>query len=313
MAKWKPGAKSRDMYQEITDKIVAELEAGTAPWVKPWRSTAGLNTAMNITTKRPYSGVNVLIIMMAMAANGWVKPHFISFKQAKEAGGTVRGGEKATMICFTKKIIGKDKNDPDKEKVFGILKTFPVFNVAQCDNLPAKYTDPEPAKPLNSDERDTLIDEFVATTKADIREGFGEAFFRPSGDFISMPSFESFKSGDHFNATRFHELAHWTGHTPRLDRKFGQRFGDQSYAAEELVAELTSAFLCAEFDIDGDLRHAGYLATWLKLLKSDPKAIFTASAAAQKAADFLRGLALQDETEATDSEASEESEIAQAA
>lgn len=313
MAKWKPGAKSRDMYQEITDKIVAELEAGTAPWVKPWRSTAGLNTAMNITTKRPYSGVNVLIIMMAMNANGWAKPHFLSFKQAKDAGGTVRGGEKATMITFLKRMVGKDKDDPEKVKQFAILKTFPVFNVAQCDNLPEKYTNPEPAKPINNDERDALIDEFVATTKAEIREGHGEAFFSPGQDFISMPSFESFKSGDHFNATRFHELAHWTGHKPRLDRQFGKRFGDQAYAAEELVAELTSAFLCAEFDIDGDLRHAGYLANWLQLLKSDAKAIFTASAAAQKAADFLRGLALQDEEDAPSDADNDLGDVLQAA
>lgn len=314
--KWSAGAKSRDLYQEVTDKIVAQLEAGTVPWVKPWRSTAGLNTPMNITTKRPYSGVNVMLLWMACASNSWVKPHFLSFKQAKDAGGNVKKGEKATTICFIKRLLVKDKTDPDKTKQIGMLRTFSVFNIAQCENLPERFTNPEPAKPLNNDERNALVDEFIATTKADIREGFGEAFFSPGKDFISMPRFESFKSGDHFEATRFHELVHWTGHKSRIDRDFKGRFGDASYAAEELVAELGSAFLCAEFDIDGDLRHADYLANWLQLLKSDSKAIFTASAAAQKAADFLRGLALKDEDDGDD-ETGEGStvigEIAQAA
>ena len=309
MAKWKSGAKSRDLYQEITDRIVAELEQGTAPWVKPWRSTAGLNTAMNITTKRPYSGVNVVLLWMAMSANGWTSPHFLTFKQAKDAGGTVRGGQKGTQICFMKQLRVKDKNDPEKEKTIGMLKGWTVFNVAQCDNLPEKFVNPEPAKPMNEDQRDALIDEFVATTKANIKEGHGEAYFASGADYISMPRFESFKSGDHFNATRFHELTHWTGHKTRLDRDLLNRFGDNRYAAEELVAELGSAFLCAEFDIDGDLRHAGYLANWLQLLKSDSKAIFTASAAAQKAADFLRGLALKDD----EGNADDEEEVAQAA
>lgn len=306
--KWVSGAKSRDMYQEITDKIVAELEAGTVPWVKPWRSTAGLNTAMNIVTKRPYSGVNVFILWMEMNANSWGKPHFLSFKQAKEAGGHVRKGEKATMISFMKRIVGKDKADPDKDRVFSMLKFFPVFNVAQCEGLPEKFTNPEAPAPMNDDERDATIDEFVAATKADIREGFGEAYFAPGKDFISMPRFESFKSGDHFQATRFHELTHWTGAKSRVDRNLTGRFGDQSYAAEELIAELGSAFLCAEFDIDGDLRHADYLANWLQLLKSDSKAIFTASAQAQKAVDFMRGLALKDDDEGGTGESDDEAE-----
>ena len=303
MANFKRGTKSRDLYQEITDAIVAELEQGFAPWVKPWRSTAGQNAAMNIVSRRPYSGINVLITWAACSRNGWKAPHFLSFDQAKEAGGTVRKGEKATHLVFFKQLTVQDKVDPGKLKNIPLMRGFTVFNVEQCDGLPEKFTNPEPLKPRNNDERDALVDEFVATTKAVIKEGHGEAYFAPGADYISMPAYASFKSGDHFNATRFHELVHWTGHKSRLDRDLLNRFGDQRYAAEELVAELGAAFLCAEFDIDGDLRHAGYLATWLKLLKSDPKAIFTASAAAQKAANFLRGLALQDEeTEAAELE-----------
>lgn len=296
---FKRATKSRDLHQEITDKIVAELEAGSAPWVKPWRSTAGQNAAMNIVSRRPYSGINVLITWAACQANGWRSPHFLSYDQAKDAGGNVRAGEKATHLVFFKQLSVKDRENPDKDKLIPLMRGFTVFNVEQCDGLPEKFTNPEPLKPRNSDQRDDLIEEFVVTTKAVIKEGHGEAYYAPGADYISMPRFESFNSGDHFNATRFHELAHWTGHKSRLDRDFLNRFGSEKYAAEELVAELSSAFLCAEFDIDGDLRHAGYLANWLKLLKSDPKAIFTASAAAQRAVNFLRGLALQEDEETT--------------
>lgn len=294
--------KTRDLYQEITDKIVAELETGAAPWVKPWRATAGRNTPANAVTGRPYSGTNVLLLWIATSTHGWATPRFLTFKQAKAAGGTVRGGEKSTTICFLKRIVAKDKQT-EEERSFGMMRMYNVFNIAQCDNLPARLT--EIAEPVarNDDERDVLIEEFIGATKAVIIEGQGEACYRPGVDNISMPTFKSFKSGDHFNSTRFHELTHWTGHKSRLDRDFLNRFGSERYAAEELVAELGSAFLCAEFDIDGDLRHAGYIGNWIKLLKSDPKAIFTASTAAQKAADHLRGLALKDDDDETELEA----------
>lgn len=282
----------RDLYQDVTDRIVAELQAGAAPWVKPWRSTAGHNSPANVVTKRPYSGVNVVLLWMAMSANGWSVPRFLTFKQAKEAGGTVRGGEHGTKIYFVKQVVAKDKENPEELHRFGMLREYTVFNIAQCDNLPERLSVISEAAPQNSDERDATIEAFIASTKAVIREGAGEAYYAPGADFISMPRFENFKSADHFNATRFHELGHWTGHKSRLDRDLRNRFGDRAYAAEELVAELTSAFLCAEFDIDGDLRHAGYIENWIQLLQHDPKAIFTASARAQAAADHLRGLAL---------------------
>lgn len=146
----------------------------------------------------------------------------------------------------------------------------------------------------NEDQRDKIDDAFVASSGADIREGAGEACFAPGTDFISMPAFAAFRNAHSFYSTAFHELGHWTGHKSRLDRQFGKRFGDKAYAAEELVAELCAAFLCAEFDFDGDLRHAGYIANWISLLKSDSRAFFTAASKAQAAADFLRKLALHD-------------------
>jgi antirestriction protein ArdC len=144
----------------------------------------------------------------------------------------------------------------------------------------------------NPDTRDTFADEFLGSTGADIREGHGEAYYLPSHDFISMPAFEAFKGADHFYGTAFHELTHWTGHRSRLDRDLKTRFGAHDYAAEELVAELGAAFLCAEFGFDGDLRHAGYIASWVELLRADKRAFFTACSKAWKAADYLRGLAL---------------------
>ena len=144
----------------------------------------------------------------------------------------------------------------------------------------------------NPDTRDALADEFLRSTGADIREGHGEAYYVPSHDFISMPAFEAFKGADHFYNVAFHELTHWTGHKSRLDRDLKNRFGARDYAAEELVAELGAAFLCAEFGFDGDVRNAGYIATWIELLKADKRAFFTACSKASKAADYLRGLAL---------------------
>ena len=154
-------------------------------------------------------------------------------------------------------------------------------------------------KRRNPDERDTTIDEFLAASGADIREGAGEAYYSPGDDYMSMPRFDAFKSAAHFYGVAFHELGHWTGHKTRLDRDLRSRFGERAYAAEELVAELCAAFLCAEFSIDGDLRHAGYIASWIGLLKADARAFFTACSKAQAAADYLRGLALCDVRPAT--------------
>jgi antirestriction protein ArdC len=150
------------------------------------------------------------------------------------------------------------------------------------------------AKPRNADERCATIDEFLACSGATIREGLGEAYYRPGDDLISLPRFEAFKSAAQFYSTAFHELGHWTGHKSRLARDLRHRFGQNAYAAEELVAELCSAFLCAEFSIDGDLRHAGYIQNWIRLLKADSRAFFAACSKAQAAADYLREQVLRD-------------------
>ena len=178
-----------------------------------------------------------------------------------------------------------------------MLREYTVFNVDQCENLPESVRAARPTRVRNPDTRDALADEFLQSIGADIREGHGEAYYAPTDDFISMPSFEAFKGADHFYNVVFHELTHWTGHASRLDRDLKNRFGSRCYAAEELVAELGAAFLCAEFGFDGDVRSAGYIATWIDLLKADPRAFFTACSKASKAADYLRGLALAEPSE----------------
>ena len=199
-------------------------------------------------------------------------------------------------MYFVKQLQVREKSADDDEasRIVPMLREYTVFNVDQCENLPARILTPTKVKPRNQDERDPTIDEFLACSGANIREGFGEAYYRPSDDTISMPRFEAFKSSAHFYAVLFHELGHWTGHKSRLDRDLSHRFGARAYAAEELVAELCAAFLCAEFSIDGDVRHAGYIASWIDLLKADGRAFFTACNRAQAAADCLRRLTLGD-------------------
>ena len=170
------------------------------------------------------------------------------------------------------------------------------FNVDQCESLPDGIKAGKPMRVRNPDTRDALADEFLRSTGADIREGHGEAYFVPSHDFISMPAFAAFKGADHFYNVAFHELTHWCGSKSRLDQGLEEPLRlAREYAAEELIAELGAAFLCAEFGFDGDVRNAGYIATWIDLLKSDKRAFFTACNRASKAADYLRGLALQDQ------------------
>jgi antirestriction protein ArdC len=285
----------RDLYADVTRRILAELEAGAAPWIKPWSQTPGMNHPHNAATGRPYSGCNVVLLWMAAKA-GYSTPRYLTFKQALELGGNVRRGERGTKVYFVKQLEVRGKADDGTEatRMVPMLREYTLFNIEQCEYLPNRIVNPAPKAPRNRDARDAIADEFLAASKADIREGAGEAYYAPGADFISMPAFQAFKNADCFYATAFHELGHWTGHQLRLDRTLGKRFGDRAYAAEELVAELTAAYLCAEFDMDGDLRHAGYIAHWIELLKADTRAFFTAASKAQAAADYLRRLALAD-------------------
>jgi antirestriction protein ArdC len=281
----------RDLYAEVSARILTELETGVLPWVKPWAVTAGQNVPQNAVTNRPYSGCNVILLWLARD-RGWPTPRFLTFQQAIEAGGNVRKGEHGTKVYFVKQfqVIERDGEETESHLI-PMLREYTVFNVAQCESLPDSVKAGKPMRVRNPDARDALADEFLRSTRADMREG-GEAYYVPSRDFISMPAFQAFRGADHFYNVAFHELTHWTGHQARLDRDLKHRFGSRNYAAEELVAELGAAFLCAEFGFNGIVRSASYIATWIDLLKADKRAFFTACSKASQAADYLRGLAL---------------------
>jgi antirestriction protein ArdC len=204
-------AMKRDLYAEVSARIVAELEAGAAPWIKPWSATPGANTPCNAASDRPYSGCNVVLLWMAQAA-GYRTPRFLTFKQALELGGNVRKGERGTKVFFVKQLQVRDQSADDSasSRLIPMMREYTVFNVDQCDNLPDRISTGKPIRVRNPDTRDQLADAFLHSTSADIREGHGEASYIPSKDFISMPAFAGFKDPDHFYNVAFHELTHWT-------------------------------------------------------------------------------------------------------
>jgi antirestriction protein ArdC len=226
-------------------------------------------------------------------AAGHRTPRFLTFKQALELGGNVRKGERGTKVYFVKQLQVREQgaDDSSSTRLIPMMREYTVFNVDQCENLPDSINTGKPIRARNPDTRDELADAFLHSIGADIR-GHGEACYIPTRDFISMPAFAGFKGADHFYNVAFHELTHWAGHKSRLDRDLKHRFGSRDYAAEELIAELGAAFLCAEFGFDGDVRNASYISAWIELLKGDKRAFFTACGQASKAADYLRGLAL---------------------
>ena len=274
--------KLANLYAQVTSKIVAELESGAVPWTKPWRNTAPVGSVMphNAATNRPYSGINIPILWGAALGGGYDRHLWMTYKQALAAGAQVRGGEHGTIVVFTKKLkVGDD----DEERLVSMLRTYTVFNVAQIDGLPEK----EPVM-LTDVERITAVEAFVKATDADIKTGGNQPMYVSSLDYVVMPPAGAFRTVEHFYATELHELAHWTAAETRLNRDLKNRFGTKAYAAEELVAELTAAFLCAHLEIRGELRHAGYIADWIRLLKEDDRAVFTAASKASQAAEFLR-------------------------
>jgi antirestriction protein ArdC len=283
---------SVDVYTEVTNTIIAELEKGAAPWVQPWHSK-GIRTPHNAITKRPYSGINALLLWIEAMNKGYEHGAWLTYKQAKEAGGHVRKGEKSTLVVLVKPFeVAVEKDGEETTETRLLMRGYRVFNVSQCDGLPDRLTTVEKRETV----ADPEFDSWVRRTGAKLKTG-DKACYTPALDAITMPPRSDFKSSAHYSATILHELGHWTGHESRLNRDLNNRFGDQGYAAEELIAELTSAFLCADMGINGDLRHAGYVESWLKLLRNNKRAIFTAASQAQKAADFLKEAASAAEKE----------------
>ena len=283
-----------DVYSRITDKIVADLEQGVRPWMKPWNAdhAAGRITRPLRFNGVPYKGINVLMLWTASVAKGYACPLWLTFKQALDLGGHVRKGETGELVVFANRITRTEKDDKGEEieREIPFMKGYTVFNAEQCDNLPAHYyakAEPPTLEPL---QRIEAAERFFAETGADIRYGGTRAFYASGSDHIQMPPFETFKDAESHAATLAHELTHWTKHDKRLARDFGRVVrGDEGYAKEELVAELGAAFLCADLGITPEVRpdHAAYIASWLKTLKGDKRFIFSAAAHAQRAADYL--------------------------
>lgn len=269
------------MYDKITNDIIAKLESGTAPWVKPW-SVSASGTDRNVTTGRAYNGINRIVLsMQGRGSSLWA-----TYNQWNALGVQVQKGEKSTAIVFFKPVSSTKTNASGESETssYALMKGFNVFNADQTDyEIPALDSMP-------TFEPSALCESRMALTGAIIRHGGNNAHFTPSTDSITLPHRESFNSIDAYYATAFHELTHWTGTKSRLDRDLNGRFGNDAYAFEELVAELGSAFLCADHGINGQLQHADYIASWLRVLKADNKAIFKASALAQKSSDYINQL-----------------------
>ena len=276
------------VYQEVTDQIIAEIEKGAMPWVKPWSATS--SAERNIVSKQEYNGINRLILGMTTMFRSYTTPYYGSFKQWQDLGATVKKGEKGTKIVFYKPVVKNEVNQAtgdSEQSIYACLKTYFVFNADQVEGydivkpteISPRVYNPAPA-----------LDDRIIKTGANIKHGGASAFFSPTGDFIGMPNRDTFQDDASYYATILHELTHWSGAKNRLDRDLSGKFGNSKYAFEELVAELGAAFLCQDYQIQGELRHAGYIQNWLTCLKENNQAIFKAAALAQKAATYINGL-----------------------
>lgn len=291
--------KGVDVYQKITDDIIAELEKGALPWFKPWQGDGKSNfnfaLPVNATTDKNYRGVNIVILWGAAEDRGHQSPRWLTFKQAKGAGGHVMPGQKGINLVRFQPVSKTDIDDTGKEVDASYLmsKVFTVFNVEQCEGLPVEIVGELPAAPTLTPDTvkavtlDASLVTWRSATGADIRHGENRACFQPKFDRILMPDHDKFDAESSYWATLFHEIGHWTGADKRLKRGVDDAFGSDGYAFEELVAELASAFLCAKLGVVGEQRHAGYIESWLKALKNDKRYVVKAASAAMKAVDYL--------------------------
>ncbi len=286
-----------DVYERVTTAIVTALEAGVKPWHQPWNveHAAGRIIRPLRANGVPYRGINVLMLWGEAVARGYAAPIWMTFKQAQELGGHVRKGEHGSLVVYASTLKRTEEDTltgEELERSIPFMKGYTVFNVEQVEGLPAHYY-AQPAPRQDVIHRIAHADAFVNATRADICHGGGIASYNVASDVVRMPPFEAFRDPESYYGTLIHELTHWTRHPSRLDRDLGRkRWGDEGYAMEELVAELGAAFVLADLDIAPNPRdeHASYIASWLKVLNEDKRAIFSAAAHAQRAADYLAGL-----------------------
>lgn len=273
------------LYSTLTEHFIAALEAGTPPWVQPW--SRGDPWPRSAVSGRPYQGINVLVLTLAAAREGYADPRWLTFRQARAAGAWVRRGETSQPILVFKSVgkvepepplpAAADAASPSAPRRFARL--FRVFNVDQLEGWLGAEIAPPPVYPTAA----TVLRQ----SRARIRHGGHRAAYVPSRDVIHLPPPEAFRTVEDYYATALHELVHWSGAPGRLQRLPDPALGVRGYAVEELVAELGAAFLCARCRIDGQLQHAEYLAGWVKLLRAEPRLLVTCASQAQRAADWL--------------------------
>lgn len=285
-------SKSDDTYSELTERVISALESGTAPWVRPWRVLGSTSDRpANFATKKPYNGINVLSLWMDAQMLGYVRNDWMTYKQGTSIGATVRKGEHGSPIIFASPRMVEDKKKPGTLVCIGMtLKGYTVFNVAQFDELVLpEMAAPEPFETIENAEA------FISAQGATITHRGDSAFYSPSRDAITLPVPSQFSDAGSYYATSVHEHAHRTGHESRLDRlKKTMRFGDNAYAYEELIAELSAAFVSADLGLPGKLQHPEYLVHWAKTLKDAPKALMSAAGDAQKAVTYMNAFAYPD-------------------
>ncbi|WP_442577878.1 ArdC family protein [Mesorhizobium sp. ASY16-5R] len=280
--------KVHDLYKTITDAVVKQLEDGVPPWVRPWKDERLKGVGMiptNLVTGRLYSGSNILLLWMAAHAYGHSNLQYCTFAQANAEGMSVRKGSRSTTVMFTKHMVRKDDGGEDKAQT--VVKSYPVFHVSQLDNVPEKFLQPQETVPQGLPEGSSPKVLLARNCGVTVQHGGNRACYIPSQDEVQMPTPKAFVDDDAYWQTLFHEFTHATAHEKRCGRKLGRRFGDDQYAFEELVAELGSAFIGARVGISAGFRSASYIDSWLKVLKGDSRAIFTAASYAGQASDYL--------------------------
>ena len=280
-----------DLHQRITNQIVAAIEAGAGDYQMPWNPKLCTGPAIglphNPVGHYAYHGINILALWASQQHSAYATAEWATFRQWQAAGAQVRKGEKGTLTVFFKVSDSGQQsaeNDEQEQRRHFIAKAAYVFNVAQVDGFISS-----PSPELTSIERHAAAETFIKASKASIHHDSRQACYIPSKDEIHLPPDGAFKDAQSYYSVALHELVHWSGHASRCGRDLHNRFGTQAYAAEELVAELGAAFLCAELGISPEPRidHARYIESWLRILKGDKRAIFTAAAKANQAAGYL--------------------------
>lgn len=287
------GSDRANLYDEITTKIIAELEAGRVPWVQPWGTSAArapLGLPKNATTSRSYSGINVLILWGAVIEHGFPSQGWLTFRQALSLGGNVRKSERGTTVVYADRFTPEDekrraRETGDEAHAIPFLKRYTVFNVAQCDGLPADIATVAPPPPPGLIE--PRVEALIRATGVDFRIGGNRAFYVPSQDYVMVPPPQAYFEPINWHRTALHELGHASGHHSRLNRDLSGSFGTKLYSVEEITAELIAAYSCAALGIVPTVRHADYIGAWLEVLREDSRAIVRAASQASKAADWL--------------------------